>query len=312
MDVPDPLNLPSGFTARPVTRDDLDAVLALVRTCETHDTGAAELDREDLEADWNRPVMDLSTMTLAVFEDGEMVAEAEVVRSRGEVSVHPAHRGRGIGTTLLPWVEAVARTQGSHCRQIVHDGATGAAALLAAHGYENAFTSWILAIPLDEDLAPPHLPKGIAFRDYAPDVDDEEIHHLIEDAFGEWDNREPETFEDWAALTIRRASFEPWHMILAADEATGELVGTAYLIDYEGVDAGWIQQLATKATHRHRGIARAMLHRAFGQYRDLGKMSAELQTDSRTGALGLYEKVGMRVTSSYTNYVKEFEPGVRS
>ena len=35
-------------------------------------------------------------------------------------------------------------------------------------------------------------------------------------------------------------------------------------------------------------------------------------TDSRTGALGLYEKVGMRVLSSYTNYVKAFEPGERS
>jgi GNAT superfamily N-acetyltransferase len=312
MDAPDLVNLPSGCTARPVTRDDLDAVLALVRACEAHDTGAAELDREDLEADWNRPVMDLSTMTLAVFEGGEMIAEAEVVRNRGEVSVHPAHRGRGIGSALLPWVEAVARTQGSHCRQVVHDGATGAAALLAAHGYENAFTSWILGIPLDEDLAPPRLPDGIAFRDYEPGVGDEEIHRLIDDAFGEWDDREPAAFEDWAALTIRRPSFQPWHMILTADEATGELVGTAYLIDYEGVDAGWIQQLATKATHRHQGIARAMLHRAFGLYRDRGKTSAEIQTDSRTGALGLYEKVGMRVLSSYTNYVKAFEAGERS
>lgn len=312
MDAPDLVNLPSGFTARPVTRDDLDAVLALVRTCEAHDAGQAEVDREDLEADWNRPVMNLRTMTIAVFEGDVMVAEAEVVRNRGEVSVHPAHRGRGIGTALIPWVEAVARTQGSHCRQIVPDRATDAAAFLTAHGYEDAFTSWILAIPLDEGLAPPHLPQGIAFRNYRPGADDAEIHRLVEDAFGEWDAREPQAFEDWAALTIRRRSFEPWHMILAADEATGEPVGTAYLIDYEGVDAGWIQQLATKATHRHRGIARALLHRAFGLYRDRGRTSAELQTDSRTGALGLYEKVGMRVTSSYANYIKELDRGERS
>lgn len=312
MDAPDPLNLPSAFTARPVTRDDLDAVLALVRTCEAHDAGAADLDREDLEADWNRPVMDLTTMTLAVFEGDVMVAEAEVVKNRGEVSVHPAHRGRGVGTALLPWVDAVARSQGSYCRQVVNDRAAGAEAFLTAHGYEDAFTSWILSIPLGEDLARPRLPEGLAFRDYRPGADDAEIHRLVEDAFSEWGNREPETFEDWAALTIGRASFEPWHMILAADEATGELVGTAYLIDYDDVDVGWIQQLATKATHRHRGIARAMLHRAFGLYRERGKTSAELGTDSRTGALGLYEKVGMRVQSSYTNYVKAFDRDGRS
>ena len=86
---------------------------------------------------------------------------------------------------------------------------------------------------------------------------------------------------------------------------TGELVGAAFLIDYDGIEEGWIQQLATKATHRHRGIARALLHRAFALYRQRGKMVAELNTDSRTGALGLYEKVGMRVRSSYTNYIKE-------
>jgi ribosomal protein S18 acetylase RimI-like enzyme len=76
------------------------------------------------------------------------------------------------------------------------------------------------------------------------------------------------------------------------------------MIDY-GIDDGWIQQVATKATHRHRGLARALLHHAFGVYRDRGKRTVELSTDSRTGALGLYEKVGMRVISSYTNYVIE-------
>jgi hypothetical protein len=30
-----------------------------------------------------------------------------------------------------------------------------------------------------------------------------------------------------------------------------------------------------------------------------------LSTDSRTGALGLYERVGMKVTRSYTHFAKE-------
>jgi hypothetical protein len=33
-----------------------------------------------------------------------------------------------------------------------------------------------------------------------------------------------------------------------------------------------------------------------------------LSTDSRTGALGLYENVGMTVTRSFTNQVKTLEP----
>lgn len=307
MDAPLGLNLPPGFTARPVSTEDLDAVITLVRACEAHDSGMAELDREDLVADWSLPVMDLPTMTLAVFEGDAMVAEAEVVKHRSEVSIHPEHRGRGIGTALLPWVDEVARAQGSYARQVVNDRLTDAADFLIRHGYTDTFTSWILAIPLGDDLAPPVLPDGITFRDYRPGADDAEIHRLVEDAFGEWELRDPTAFEDWATLTIRRESFEPWHMILAAGEATEELVGMAYLIDYAGHEEGWIQQLATKATHRHRGIARALLHRAFAIYRDRGKTVAELNTDSRTGALCLYEKVGMTVRSSYSNYLKEFE-----
>ena len=42
---------------------------------------------------------------------------------------------------------------------------------------------------------------------------------------------------------------------------------------------------------------------------DLGKPGLEVATDSRTGALGLYEKVGMHVISSYTNYAKDLKQG---
>jgi ribosomal protein S18 acetylase RimI-like enzyme len=276
MDASD-LILPSGLAARPVTRDDADAVLALVRACEVHDSGAAELDREDLVADWSRPAMDLATMTMAVFDAGTLVAEAE----------------------------DVARTQGAYVRQIVNDRATAAAELLRSNGYEDSFVSWILAIELDGAMVPAPLPEGIAFRAYRPGTDEREVHRLIEDAFSEWEQREPTSFEDWAATTIGRESFQPWHMVLAADESTDELVGVAFLIDYPGMEEGWIQQLATKSTHRHRGIARALLHRAFDIHRERGKTVVELNTDSRTGALGLYEKVGMRVRSSYTNYVKQ-------
>ena len=37
-------------------------------------------------------------------------------------------------------------------------------------------------------------------------------------------------------------------------------------------------------------------------------MTSELSTDSRTGALGLYEKVGMKVTSTWVSRAIKLEP----
>jgi mycothiol synthase len=305
MDRPlDLIALPAGLTARPAAADDLDAVVALVRACEEHDTGRAELDREDLVVDWARPGADLAEMSVAVFDGDAMVAEAEAFAGRGEVNIHPDHRGRGIGTAILPWLHEVARAQGPTLRQLAHDTDADRRAFLLRHGYRETFTSWVLAISLEGGIEPPILPEGIVFRDFRLGIDDREAYQVIEDAFSEWGGRDPVTFEDWVGLTIGRDSFDPSNMLLAVDEGTGEIAGVAFLIDY-GIEDGWIQQVATKATHRHRGIARALLHRAFQIYGERGKRTVELSTDSRTGALGLYEKVGMRVFSSYTNYVKD-------
>ena len=51
------------------------------------------------------------------------------------------------------------------------------------------------------------------------------MFQVIEDAFSEWPNRHPNTFEDWYPMVPGRASFKPWMMLLAADVVSGEIVG---------------------------------------------------------------------------------------
>jgi hypothetical protein len=46
------------------------------------------------------------------------------------------------------------------------------------------------------------------------------------------------------------------------------------------------------------------LHEAFRAFQERGKAGCGLGTDSRTGALTLYKRVGMSVRSSYTRYTK--------
>ncbi len=88
----------------------------------------------------------------------------------------------------------------------------------------------------------------------------------------------------------------PEDFILA--EHDGEVVGGAFLIDSDEI---WVDKLAVRRDHRHRGIARALLQVAFQRGFDRGYTATTLSTDSNTGALTLYERIGMRVRESYTH-----------
>lgn len=302
------IELPEGLSSRHATTDDIDGITALVAACEARDVGEIDIDRADVEMGFDRSGFDPSRDSALVLRGGDRpVAWAEVYRNRAEACVRPSHRGRGIGSALLAWTERRALEHGeSKVSQNVADANEGAAALLRANGYTPARTAWILQIAFDDGPPPaPEPPEGISIRPYSPDRDEHAVYRLIDDAFSEWKGRDPIPFEEWAPFVIRHNAFAPELSPLAFDR--DELVGAVMSFDYRGTDEGWVHQLATKATHRHRGIARALLHAAFRAFHENGKRRSGLSTDSRTGALSLYERVGMSVRRSYTRYTKRFE-----
>ena len=64
---------------------------------------------------------------------------------------------------------------------------------------------------------------------------------------------------------------------------------------------GYVNRLATRRDQHGLGLAQSLLVDSFAQSTAHGAKVSELSTDSRTGALGLYEKVGMVVTSTWVN-----------
>jgi GNAT superfamily N-acetyltransferase len=89
-----------------------------------------------------------------------------------------------------------------------------------------------------------------------------------------------------------------------------ELVGAAISYDYEGEDEGWVGQLATRRSHRQRGIARALLQAVAIGFHATGRRRIGLSTNSRSGALTVYERIGMTVRRSYTGWLKELSEGL--
>src|SRR4051812_45524358 len=99
--------LPERYTARGATMDDAPAVTELVAASNLADVGSAEVDLEETQGVWSRPSVRLDLDEHLVFDaDGRLVAWAELYYAGdAQATVHPAHRGRGLGAHLLHWTE---------------------------------------------------------------------------------------------------------------------------------------------------------------------------------------------------------------
>nr|CAA9319900.1 MAG: hypothetical protein AVDCRST_MAG46-765 [uncultured Nocardioidaceae bacterium] len=299
METVDHVRLPDGLWTRPLALNDAEAVFELIAASEEADIGEVLIELEDIQGDWQRPSLDFERDTLAVLEGDRLLAFAEISsRGRGEATVHPQHRGQGIGTYVLGWMaDRMRAVGGSRVGQSIPASNVDAVDLMRRHGYEELYTSWILRLALDAEIsADAALPEGVVVRPFKPG-EERAAYQVIEDAFNEWPNRPPSTYDDWEAVVLRRPGFEPWHLLVAADGV--ELLGVCYLSVGDGVV--WVDQLAVRKDQRGRGLGRALLVAAFREGRSRGAGSAQLSTDSRTGALGVYEHVGMSVTNTFVH-----------
>lgn len=300
--MPAALDLPEGYTQRALTVADAAAVTAVMAAQELHDTGEVVIEEADIVADWQRPSYDVTQSSVGVFAGDVLVGYAEIAGGdRGDAAVHPDHRGRGIGTALAHWMQGLAREHGKPIVGMpVPEGSPGDR-LLESLGYHVRWTSWVLELPEGASIAERPLPEGYAVREATED-DYRDVWAVTEDAFLEWSERERQSFEDWHARVVLRPGFQPWNLRVVTDP-DGQVVAIAFIVLFHGNGTveGFVEQVATRADQRGRGLAQVILADAFAAARAHGAARSALSTDTRTGALGLYEKVGMKVASTWLN-----------
>lgn len=296
-------SLPPNLTTRPLTIADSRAVWELMAAQELHDIGSVEIEEADLIGDWQRPSTDLATDSIAVLDGDLIVGYAELSgKDRYDAAVLPSHRGRGIGTWLAAWVRELGRSRGASIVGMPVPAGSAGDVLLESLGYHVRWTSWVLKLGEGETIADRPLPEGYGLRE-ATDADREQVWTVVEDAFLEWSDRDRQTFDDFTAQVWDRPGFEPWHLQVVTDPA-GDVAGAAILWNSAGADGRadtYVSRLAVAREHRNRGLAQSLLVAAFAAGRAHGAVTSSLATDSRTGALSLYEKVGMRPDSTWVN-----------
>jgi ribosomal protein S18 acetylase RimI-like enzyme len=136
--------------------------------------------------------------------------------------------------------------------------------------------------------------------------DERPTFDALEEGFADVPDYTRQVFEEWAAGEVRRAEFDPLLCFLALDG--DEIAGVAYCTSHRG--GGWVNDLAVRRPWRRRGLALALLHHAFGEFRRRGCASVGLNVNAAnpTGALELYRRAGMRVARELAQYQKELRP----
>jgi len=294
--------LPPGLTTRPLTRADAAAVFEVFAASEAVDLPAVGIELADIESDWAKPSYDVSAHSVAVLEGDRVVACCEVMAlDRGDAAVHPDHRGRGIGTWLAARMVEIARAKGAEVVGMPNAVGSPGDRLLERLGWQPRWHSWVLELPAGARIAERPLPDGHAVRAARPD-EHEQVWTVLEDAFLEWSRRDREPFEDFCASVLGRPGFAPWNLrvlVGPGDDGSEQVLGAAVVLLAEG--CGYVDRLAVRADRRHRGFAQALLVDSFAVARDHGATTSQLSTDSRTGALDLYRKVGMEVVQTWVN-----------
>ena len=295
----------AGYTTRAAVSGDLRQVADLFLVAHLQDHGEPGLTLEDIEAGWQRPDVHLATDSVMVLKGPDLAGYAEIYHWRGEATVHPSYRGLGIGTWLLEWTEAATlarkwRNEEPRIGQTIIDTNSAAIDLFLEHGYSPRHTSWELVLAPGSEIERRPLPKGYRIRPFDPGTESQQVYQIIEDAFNEWPNRTPSTFQRWKAIVLDRSDFDPrlLFVVLHGSQVVGASLGIMY------GDQGWIDQLAVHRDHRNQGIARNLIITTFRQMQSLGASDVRLSTDSRTGALDLYTSLGMEVSKSFTHYSK--------
>jgi mycothiol synthase len=292
------MTLPPGLTQRPLARGDEPAVAAVMAAGQLKDIGEVVIEEADIVSDWQRPSYDVGASTIGIFDADRLVGYAELSGGdRGDAAVDPDYRGRRIGTYLANWMREQARARGLEVIGMpVPEGSPGDR-LLEGLGYRIRWTSWVLVLPEGRTIPDRPLPPGYTIRT-ATQCEHRATWTVIEDAFLEWSARDRQGFEDFSAQVMDRPGFEPWNLRVVTN-ASDEVVGAALILIAQAT--GFVEKLAVRKDLRGLGLGQALLADAFRQARALGASRSELSTDSRTGALGLYEKVGMKVTSVWVN-----------
>jgi mycothiol synthase len=242
-------------------------------------------------------------------EEGRIVASAQygvhgdAANIRGVVG----DKGRGLGTEIVVRGEAFARAEGAKRIQVgAAEPDTAARALFESCGYREVRRFYEMAIDLTEEPAAPVVPAGLVVGELRDD-EYEAFYDALNEAFAEHWEWHPQPFQEWLERRQgqhRDADGPIWFVVRKGDE-----LAAVTRNDLSVAGGGYVGAIGVRPAWRGQGLGKALLQRTFAEFWRRGTTRVTLDVDSQnsTGAVALYERVGMHVEACGVAFEKASE-----
>jgi ribosomal protein S18 acetylase RimI-like enzyme len=312
---------------RPITTGDVDALLAVRRASDAVDHPNYLTTREEVEHELGFSFVDLERDTLlAVGHDGAVLAVGSILEPPRQITlvreflngtVHPAHRGQGIGRELVAWQRARAEQKLAALDARLPGWLVGYADTRAPHRERLLTAAGLEAVrwfhTMERDLTEP-VPDvvpttAVRIVPYAAELA-EAVHAARDEAFLDHWGSQPLSDEQWAGLIGGTFAPEVSFVALAGEEVAGVILSDVNEDDWEtqGFSGPYISTVAVTRTHRGHRIAAALLGAVLTESARRGWQKAvlDVDADNPSGALGLYTGMGFVTAFSETGLVREY------
>ena len=289
---------------RPLRPEDADAAASLLRGLEESVGYRASATTAEVREWWGRA--DLETSSWAYEQEGRLCGFGWV-EQRGDAGAYgvqfaPDVWSEELTRDLIERSEARIRELGLQRAQVdalARD--VRLRALYEACGYRFARTFHLMSVELLHAPREPRAPEGIvldAFRE----SDARAVFDTFAEAFADEWGFSSSPYEEWYERRVANADTRFYFVARAGSEIVGALRGQT---EWRG--GGFVGMLGVRRAWRGRGIGEALLRHAFKAWYDSGEQRVLLAVDSenRSGAMRLYERVGMRVELENVIYEKE-------
>ncbi len=315
-DLPYRPHLPPSYTLTPPAMKDAPLVHAMMIACDWLDFGCPNSLLEDVVDSWTELGPDLTTNAWIVRDAQQQIAGYAdlTLRSGGrymmDAYVHPDQCGRGIGTSLVRTAETRARALDAATplpNATVYNGIpssnSGAAEIVLREGFTLARCFFRMELDLGREWPNAPMPEGYAIRTFQLGIDTSSVHDAREEAFADHWNHTPEPREAFEQRHLDRESFDPSLWFIITTES-GEPAGIALCRNTE--TEGFVDTLGVRPAHRRQGLGGALLATVFDEFRRRGTPLVALNVDAQspTNAVALYERAGMRIAHRYDVYSK--------